>query len=111
MDEVTDATFADEVLGSDIPVIVEFGAPWCRPCKAIEPALNEIADGAAGRVRLVKLDIDTSLGIPSRYGVLSVPTVILFAGRRGPRDADRPARQEQVRAHLRAVPVGGGLTP
>ena len=79
MDEVTDATFADEVLGSDIPVIVEFGAPWCRPCKAIEPALAEIADGAAGRVRLVKLDIDTSLGTPSRYGVLSVPTVILFA--------------------------------
>jgi thioredoxin 1 len=79
MDEVTDATFADEVLGSEIPVIVEFGAPWCRPCKAIEPALAEIADGAAGRVRLVKLDIDTSLGTPSRYGVLSVPTVILFA--------------------------------
>jgi thioredoxin 1 len=80
MEEVTDATFADEVLGSEIPVIVEFGAPWCRPCKAIEPALTEIADGAAGRVRLVKLDIDTSLGTPSRYGVLSVPTVILFAG-------------------------------
>jgi thioredoxin 1 len=80
MDEVTDATFADEVLGSEIPVIVEFGAPWCRPCKAIEPALAEIANGASGRVRLVKLDIDTSLGTPSRYGVLSVPTVILFAG-------------------------------
>ena len=80
MDEVTDATFAEEVLDSDIPVIVEFGAPWCRPCKAIEPALNEIADGAGGRVRLVKLDIDTSLRTPSRYGVLSVPTVILFAG-------------------------------
>ena len=80
MDEVTDATFEDDVLASEVPVIVEFGAPWCRPCKAIEPALTEIADGAAGRVRLVKLDIDTSLGTPSRYGVLSVPTVILFAG-------------------------------
>ncbi len=80
MDEVTDATFAEEVLGSDVPVIVEFGAPWCRPCKAIEPALNEIAEGAAGRVRLVKLDIDTSLRTPSRYGILSVPTVILFSG-------------------------------
>ena len=78
MDEVTDATFADEVLGSEIPVIVEFGAPWCRPCKAIEPALTEIAAGADGRVRLVKLDIDTNLRTPSRYGVLSVPTVILF---------------------------------
>lgn len=78
--EVTDATFADEVLASDIPVIVEFGAPWCRPCKAIEPALAEIAGAATGRVRLVTLDIDANLRTPSRYGVLSIPTVILFAG-------------------------------
>ncbi|MEI7760901.1 MAG: thioredoxin domain-containing protein [Thermoleophilia bacterium] len=80
MDEVTDATFATDVLSSDVPVIVEFGAPWCRPCRAIEPALTEIAAAAAGRVRLVKLDIDVNLGTPSRYGVLSVPTVILFVG-------------------------------
>ncbi len=77
--EVTDATFADHVLASDVPVIVEFGAPWCRPCKAIEPALAEIAARAGGRLRLVKLDIDANLATPSRYGVLSVPTVILFA--------------------------------
>jgi thioredoxin 1 len=80
VDEVTDATFADEVLASKVPVIVEFGAPWCRPCKAIEPALTEIAAGAPGRVRLVRLDIDANLGTPSRYGILSVPTVILFEG-------------------------------
>jgi thioredoxin 1 len=98
MDEVTDATFADEVLASDIPVIVEFGAPWCRPCKAIEPALIEIAEGTNGRVRLVKLDIDANLGTPSRYGVLSVPTVILFAGGEvremlvGPHGKDRYVR-------------------
>jgi thioredoxin 1 len=78
MDEVTDATFAADVLSSDIPVIVEFGAPWCRPCKAIEPALAEIEAAAAGRLRLVKLDIDANLGTPSRYGILSIPTVILF---------------------------------
>jgi thioredoxin 1 len=78
MDEVTDASFADEVLDSDVPVIVEFGAPWCRPCRAIEPALAEIAEAADGRVRLVKVDIDVNLATPSRYGVLSVPTVILF---------------------------------
>ena len=78
MEEVTDATFAAEVLGSAIPVIVEFGAPWCRPCKAIESALIEIAAEADGRVRLVKLDLDANLGTPSLYGVLSIPTVILF---------------------------------
>jgi thioredoxin 1 len=80
MDEVTDATFTADVLSSEIPVIVEFGAPWCRPCKAIEPALTEIANGSAGRVRLVKIDIDGNLGTPSSYGILSIPTVILFVG-------------------------------
>lgn len=80
MNEVTDATFAEEVLASEIPVIVEFGAPWCRPCKAIEPALQEIAEAAGARVALVTIDIDTNLATPSRYGILSVPTVILFEG-------------------------------
>ena len=65
---------------SDVPVIVEFGAPWCRPCKAIEPALVELVDGAAGRARLVRVDIEANLGTSSRYGILSVPTVILFEG-------------------------------
>lgn len=80
MEAVTDATFVDEVLASDLPVAVEFGAPWCRPCKAIEPALREIAAASDGRLRLVTLDIDTNVGTPSRYGVLSIPTVILFQG-------------------------------
>ena len=80
MDEVTDATFDERVLASDVPVVVEFGAPWCRPCKAIEPALEEIAGAAGSRMRLVKIDIDANLRTPSRYGVLSVPTVILFQG-------------------------------
>ena len=80
MDEVSDITFEDEVLESAVPVIVEFGAPWCRPCKAIEPALAEIAAASEGRVRLVRLDIDANLRTPSRFGVLSVPTVILFEG-------------------------------
>ena len=78
--EATDATFADIVLASDVPVIVDFWAPWCRPCKTIEPGLVEIAEESEGRLRLVKLDIYSNLGTPSRYGVLSIPTVILFSG-------------------------------
>jgi thioredoxin len=77
---VTDETFSDEVLASEHPVIVDFWAPWCRPCKAIEPSLAGLAEASEGRVRLVKLDIDANLGTPARYGVLSIPTVILFSG-------------------------------
>ena len=78
MDEVTDETFADEVLASPVPVIVDFWAPWCKPCDAIEPHLLGIAEDTG--VRLVRLNVDASLAVPARYGVLSLPTVILFEG-------------------------------
>jgi len=79
VDEVTDATFDDEVLASPIPVIVDFWAPWCKPCKAIEPHLRAIAAENEGRIRLVRMNVDENLSVPSRYGVLSLPTVTLFA--------------------------------
>jgi thioredoxin 1 len=78
VEEVTDATFAGEVLASADPVIVHFSAPWCRPCDAIEPHLLAISEERG--VRLVKLDIDASIATPARYGVLALPTVIVFAG-------------------------------
>lgn len=77
--DVTDATFAAEVLASELPVLVEFTAPWCRPCKAIEPFLLDLGREHEGSLRLARLDIDANLGVPARYGVLSLPTVILFA--------------------------------
>lgn len=80
MDEVTDATFADEVLASGAPVVVDFWAPWCKPCKAIEPHLHALAEAWSGRARFVRLNIDENLAVPGRYGILSIPTVILFAG-------------------------------
>lgn len=80
MDEVTDATFADEVLAAARPVIVEFTAPWCKPCRAIEPILAELAQELGERARVVALDVDVNLATPSRYGVLTVPTVTLFSG-------------------------------
>jgi len=77
--DVTDETFERDVLQADGPVIVDFWAPWCGPCKAIEPALEEIA-GESERVELVRIDIDANPRTASRYGVLSIPTVTLFAG-------------------------------
>jgi thioredoxin 1 len=76
--EVTDATFEEEVLRADGPVVVDFWAPWCKPCEAIEPILEALA--AEHGLKLLRLDIDEHLGAPSRYGVLSLPTVILFEG-------------------------------
>ena len=80
MDEVTDVTFAHEVLASPVPVIVDFWAPWCKPCEAIEPHLVAIAEEHGERVRLVRVNIDENLAAPGRYGVLALPTVMLFAG-------------------------------
>ena len=78
MREVTTNEF-DEILGSDTPVIVDFWAPWCRPCKAIRPILEELERETGGRVEFAGVDIDNYPEVAARYDVLSIPTVILFA--------------------------------
>ena len=75
---VTDATFADDVLGSDKPVLVDFWAEWCGPCKMVAPILDEIASEQAGKLTVAKLDIDANPDAAMRFGVMSIPTMILF---------------------------------
>ena len=79
VNEVDGAAFESEVLASPVPVVVDFWAPWCKPCEAIEPHLLALSREWGERARLMRLNVDTEPGIASRYGVLSLPTVILFA--------------------------------
>lgn len=75
---VDDATFAAQVLGSDRPVLVEFTADWCPPCRMIAPVLAEIAVEEADRLRVVQIDVDTNPVTQAAYGVMSMPTLLLF---------------------------------
>lgn len=75
---VTDATFDSEVLKADGPVLVDFWAEWCGPCKMIAPILDDVSKGYAGKLKVAKLNIDENPGTPPKYGIRGIPTLMLF---------------------------------
>ncbi|NIR58915.1 MAG: thioredoxin TrxA [Gammaproteobacteria bacterium] len=75
---VTDDSFDQDVLGSDQPVLVDYWAEWCGPCKMIAPILDEIADEYAGKIKIAKLNIDENPETPPKYGIRGIPTLMLF---------------------------------
>ncbi|MFO0625678.1 MAG: thioredoxin [Polyangiales bacterium] len=77
---VTDRTFEAEVLQSQVPVLLDFTATWCGPCKALKPFVEKVAQSHAGRLKVLQLDIDDSPDTPSRFNIRGVPTVIVFKG-------------------------------
>lgn len=77
---ITDDSFENEVLKSDIPVLVDYWAEWCGPCKAIAPVLDELAPEYAGKVKICKMNIDENGNTPPKYGIRSIPTLMLFKG-------------------------------
>ncbi len=78
--QVTDSTFEQEVLKSDVPVLVDFWAPWCGPCRMVAPVVDEIAQQYEGQVKVVKVNTDENPSVASTYGIRSIPTLMVFKG-------------------------------
>lgn len=77
---VTDATFKEEVIESDVPVLVDFWAPWCGPCRMVAPVVDEISEQYKGQVKVVKINTDENPNVASQYGIRSIPTLMFFKG-------------------------------
>ncbi len=77
--QITDAEFDSEVLKSDLPVLVDFWAPWCGPCKSMLPVVEEVAAEYEGKVKVVKVNVDENTATPAKYGVMSIPAFFLFS--------------------------------
>jgi thioredoxin 1 len=78
--EISDATFEQEVIESDVPVVVDFWAAWCGPCKMIAPVLEEIAENYNGKIKVAKMDVDVNTKVASQFRIMSIPTLLIFRG-------------------------------
>lgn len=105
---ITDSTFKTDVLDSEVPVLVDFWAAWCSPCKMIAPIVEDLATEYEGRIKVTKLDVDANPATPGMFGVMSIPTLMVFQGGKAAERIVGYQPKPSLKAKLDAVLAGAG---
>ena len=101
--QLTDANFEQEVLKSGLPVLVDFWAPWCGPCRMIAPLIEELAGEYAGKVKVCKLNTDEAQDTASKYNISAIPTILLFKGGKVAQELVGLQKKEELKQHLEEI--------
>ena len=101
--QISDADFEQEVINSDVPVLVDFWAPWCGPCQMVAPMLEELAQEFSGKVKVAKMNVDDNTTTPPLYGIRAIPTLILFKGGEVVEQITGVVPKEQLKSTLEKV--------